>query len=208
MNYSRAIAEKLLEINAIKLRPYEPFQWASGWLSPIYCDNRILLSYPKIRSLVINAMQECADKFEPFDYIAGVATAGIPHGALLADRLEKPFVYVRAKPKSHGRQNQIEGYIPEGASALVIEDLISTGMSSLQAVNALKDAGIRIAGTLAIFTYGFPKAAQAFNEASVSLQTLTDYPTLLEVAREKGYIQEDSLEVLNRWRTAPDTWQP
>lgn len=208
MKYSRAIAEKLLEINAIKLRPNEPFQWASGWLSPIYCDNRILLSYPKIRSLVVNAMQEQAVNFEPFDYIAGVATAGIPHGALLADRLEKPFVYVRAKAKSHGRQNQIEGFIPKGASALVIEDLISTGMSSLQAVRALQEAGVRIAGTLAIFTYGFPTANQAFNEASILLQTLTDYTTLLEVAREKGYIKEESMEVLNRWRTAPDTWQP
>ncbi len=208
MNYKKEVAEKLLEINAIKLNPDAPFQWASGWLSPIYCDNRILLSYPKIRTLVINGMQSLADHFEPFEYIAGVATAGIPHGALLADRLGKPFVYVRSSPKSHGRQNQIEGHIPEGATALVVEDLISTGKSSLLAVDALKSAGVKVAATLAIFTYGFPQATKAFDEAAVPLQTLTDYATLLEVAIENGYIKSESLQLLNQWRLAPETWKP
>jgi orotate phosphoribosyltransferase len=208
MNYSKEIAAKLLETNAVKLRPEHPFQWASGWLSPIYCDNRVLLSYPKVRNLIVNGMLELSSQFGQYDYIAGVATAGIPHGMLLADRQEKPFVYVRAKAKEHGRQNQIEGYIPEGSKALVVEDLISTGMSSLQAVDALHQAGVQVVGVIAIFTYAFPQATQAFEQASCPLYTLTDYPTLLEVAQEQGYIEAEALALLDQWRIAPDSWKP
>jgi orotate phosphoribosyltransferase len=208
MNYSKEIAAKLLDVHAVKLSPEVPFQWASGWLSPIYCDNRVLLSYPKIRNLIIEGMQDLSAGFAPYDYIAGVATAGIPHGMLLADRQQKPFVYVRAKAKAHGRQNQIEGHIPEGASALVVEDLISTGMSSLQAVEALVHAGIKVVGVVAIFSYDFPQASQAFAQASCPLKTLTNYPTLLEVAKERGDIRPEALELLEQWRIAPESWKP
>lgn len=200
------IARKLLQINAIQLSPQKPFIWASGLRSPIYCDNRTILSYPEIRRSVIDAFEQRSAGFRPFNLIAGVATAGVPHGVLLADRLELPFVYVREKPKSHGRQNQIEGVVRQGDRALVIEDLISTGGSSLKAVEALREAGCEVAGVLAIFSYGFEKAEQAFREAGCPLQTLSHYGALLEEAVEMGRIGQEDLDMLRRWRQAPEDW--
>ncbi len=206
MKQSKAIARKLLEIRAVRLNPKQPFTWASGILSPIYCDNRLLLSHPSIRDFTTNGFVELAAQFDAFDVVAGVATAGVPHGVLLADRLHKPFVYVREKPKAHGRQNQIEGFLPENARVLVIEDLISTGGSSLKAVEALKAVGAQVVGTAAIFTYGFERATQAFEKADCSLKTLTDYDTLLEVAVEMGYVPSEDLAILSKWRVSPENW--
>ncbi len=206
MKQSKAIARKLLEISAVRLNPKQPFTWASGILSPIYCDNRLLLSHPSIRDFTTNGFVELSSQFSPFDVIAGVATAGIPHGVLLADRLHKPFVYVREKPKSHGRQNQIEGFLPENARVLVVEDLISTGGSSLKAVEALTEANAQVVGTAAIFTYGFERATNAFQKAHCPLKTLTDYDTLLEVAVEMGYIPAADLKILSQWRISPEKW--
>ncbi|MEY4936251.1 MAG: hypothetical protein RIS64_2610 [Bacteroidota bacterium] len=206
MKQSKAIARKLLEIRAVRLSPKQPFTWASGILSPIYCDNRLLLSHPSIRDFTTSGFVELSSQFDDFDVIAGVATAGIPHGVLLADRLHKPFVYVREKPKSHGRQNQIEGFLPENARVLVVEDLISTGGSSLKAVEALKEANAHVVGTAAIFTYGFERAANAFAKAHCPLQTLTDYDTLLEVAVEMGYVAAADLKILSQWRVSPEKW--
>ncbi len=206
MNAARQLARYLLQIKAIKLEPEEPFTWASGWKSPIYCDNRLALSYPEIRTFIKERFAEKAGRFEPFDLVAGVATAGIPHGVLLADRLEKPFVYVRSKPKAHGRQNQIEGLLEPGQRVLVIEDLISTGGSVLKAVEALRDAGAEIAGVLAIFTYGFAQAEEAFARAGVAWGTLTDYPTLLEEAVAAHYLDERWLATLESWRKDPARW--
>lgn len=206
MNIANEVAEKLLQINAVKLNPQNPFTWASGIQSPIYCDNRLVLSFPHVRSFVIEAFVEKAAQFEPFDIIAGVATAGIPHGALLADRLEKPFIYVREKAKSHGRQNQIEGNIFEGARILLIEDLISTGGSSLKAVETLREAGCEVVGILAIFSYGFQKATDVFNAARCPFDTLSNYNVLVEKAIEKHYISPNDLETLQHWRESPTTW--
>ena len=206
MKQSKAIARKLLEIRAVRLSPKQPFTWASGILSPIYCDNRLLLSHPSIRDFTTNGFVELSAQFGDFDVIAGVATAGIPHGVLLADRLHKPFVYVREKAKAHGRQNQIEGSLYENARVLVIEDLISTGGSSLKAVEALKEAKVQVVGTAAIFTYGFERATNAFSKADCLLKTLTDYDTLLEVAVEMGYIQAEDLKILSQWRVSPEKW--
>jgi orotate phosphoribosyltransferase len=206
MKQSKAIARKLLEIRAVRLSPKQPFTWASGILSPIYCDNRLLLSHPSIRDFTTNGFVELSAQFGDFDVIAGVATAGIPHGVLLADRLHKPFVYVREKAKAHGRQNQIEGSLPENARVLVVEDLISTGGSSLKAVEALKEANVQVVGTAAIFTYGFERATNAFSKANCLLKTLTDYDTLLEVAAEMGYVQPEDLKILSKWRISPENW--
>jgi orotate phosphoribosyltransferase len=200
------IAEKLLQIKAVKLSPQNPFTWASGIKSPIYCDNRLTLSYPGVRNLIIKAFVEKATAFEPFDIVAGVATAGIPHGALLADRLKKPFIYIREKAKSHGRQNQIEGILTEGARVLVIEDLISTGGSSLKAVEAIREAGGSVVGVLAIFTYGFTKAEQVFQEGNCPLITLSNYDILISKAIEKQYISSSDFETLQAWRRSPETW--
>ena len=200
------IANKLLEISAIKLQPKDPFTWASGLKSPIYCDNRVLLSYPEIRDMVKDAFVEKSKVFREFDVVAGVATAGIAHGALLADAIDKPFVYVRSKPKGHGMQNLIEGYLPEGAKVLVIEDLISTGMSSIAACNALKENGADLVGVLAIFTYGFPQAYEAFSEAGIPMDTLSNYRNLLEGALSTSYINEDEKEVLEAWNKNPKQW--
>lgn len=206
MNIANEVAQRLLQINAVKLNPQNPFTWASGIKSPIYCDNRLVLSFPAVRSFVIQAFVEKTLAFEPFDIVAGVATAGIPHGALLADRLEKPFIYVREKAKSHGRQNQIEGNIWEGAKVLLIEDLISTGGSSLKAVETLREAGCEVVGVLAIFSYGFQKAEDVFNAAHCPFDTLSNYNVLVEKAMDMQYISPNDLETLQNWRISPSTW--
>lgn len=200
------IANKLLEIKAIKLQPSDPFTWASGLKSPIYCDNRVLLSYPEIRDMVKNAFVEKIRLFKDFDVIAGVATAGIAHGALLADALKKPFVYVRSKPKGHGMQNLIEGYLPNASKVLVVEDLISTGKSSLAACDALIEAESEIIGVLAIFTYGFPSANQLFTDRKIPMDTLSNYRNLLNSAIDTNYITETEKTILESWNKDPRGW--
>ena len=206
-NTAQKTAELLLQINAIKLNPKNPFTWASGWKSPIYCDNRITLSFPEIRKFL---QQEFAtnivEKFGKPDVIAGVATGAIGIGLLVAEALDLPFVYVRPEPKKHGRQNQIEGHFEAGKSVVVVEDLISTGKSSLQAVEALRESGANILGMAAIFTYGFDVASENFKQADIELFTLSNYPTLLKSAVEKSYISQEDLETLSSWSTSPSTW--
>lgn len=206
MSNSSEVARHLLHIKAVKLDPQQPFTWASGMLSPIYCDNRIGLSYPAVRTFIKQALAAEAQAFGDFDVVAGVATAGIPQGALLADVLEKPFIYVRSAAKDHGRRNQVEGQIEEGQRVLVIEDLISTGGSSLKAVEALQDAGCVVVGVLAIFQYGFEAATTAFAEKGIGLKTLTDYDTLVQEAISQGYIAAADLETLRQWRANPEKW--
>ena len=208
MSIAHEIAERLLQIKAIKLSPNDPFTWASGIKSPIYCDNRLVLSYPEHRDAVRDAFCAVADTFGAYDLIAGVATAGIAHGALMADKLARPFAYVRSKAKQHGRQNMIEGEIPPASRVLVVEDLISTGGSCLQAVEALREAGHTVVGVLAIFTYNFDRASEAFQRAEVPFQTLSDYHHLLEIAERTHYISNADLQYLNDWRArtgAPKT---
>ena len=200
MSIATEIARHLLQIKAIQLSPNAPFTWASGIQSPIYCDNRIVLSYPEVRDVVRDRLVATADQFDGFDTVAGVATAGISHGALLADRLHLPFAYVRSKAKGHGRQNLIEGRIAEGARILVVEDLISTGGSCLQAVEALRAEGHTVVGVLAIFTYQFERAERAFAAAEVPFRTLSDYTHLLEEAVRTDYVSADDLQALRRWR--------
>ncbi len=206
---AKKTAELLLQINAIKLKPENPFTWASGWKSPIYCDNRIILSYPIIRNYI---REEIAKQVEILygkpDIIAGVATGAIGIGILVADYLGLPFIYVRPEAKSHGRQNQIEGQLEEDQNVVVIEDLISTGKSSLNAVNALADAGANIKGMLAIFTYGFEVASTNFEKQKIELHTLADYDHLIEQASETGYIKEKQLTTLMEWRKNPSQWKP
>lgn len=201
------VAQQLLQIKAIKLSPQNPFTWASGIKSPIYCDNRKVLSYPATRNIIKQSLVEQSEQFGAFDVIAGVATAGIPHGALLADALGLPFVYVRSKAKGHGMKNLIEGELKEGASVLVVEDLISTGGSCLKAVDALKAVNATISGVLAIFTYGFDAAIQNFKAADVPFATLSDYDTLVQFALETNYIESDMLKTLQEWRKSPQTWK-
>lgn len=203
---ARKIAGRLLEAEAVKLRPETPFTWASGRKSPIYCDNRILLSYPDIRKDLIEGFRQASLDMPSFGQVAGVATAGIAHGALLAHALELPFLYVRSKPKAHGRQNQIEGKLDLEKPVLVIEDLISTGGSSLKAIDALVEAGASIAGVLAIFSYGFEEARLAFEHAGYPMATLTTYPILLEEAVKGGFIAAEELETLEKWRANPAQW--
>jgi orotate phosphoribosyltransferase len=205
-NNAQRIAEKLLQINAVKLSPQNPFTWASGIKSPIYCDNRLVLSFPEARSLVVKSFVEKAAQFEPFDTIAGVATAGIPWGALIADRMKKPFIYIRDKPKAHGRQNQIEGLHTEGAKILVIEDLISTGGSSLKAVETVRSVNCEVVGVLAIFSYGFEAATTIFNESKCRFDTLSNYEILLDCAVKRGYVTASDVETLQNWRVSPSTW--
>jgi len=205
-NIATETANRLLQIKAIKLSPQKPFTWASGLKSPIYCDNRMVLSHPVIRRFIVDCFVEKSKNFAPFDLVAGVATAGIAHGALLADRLDLPFVYVRAKAKEHGRQNLIEGEVLGHERVLVIEDLISTGGSSLSAIEVLKEAGCTIAGELAIFTYGFDAATEAFNNAACPLDTLSHYDALIQEAARSGYITEAELELLQSWRADPKAW--
>ncbi|MDN3706131.1 orotate phosphoribosyltransferase [Myroides ceti] len=206
-NTAQKTAELLLQINAIKLNPKNPFTWASGWKSPIYCDNRITLSFPEIRTFLKNEFAaNIEQKYGKPDVIAGVATGAIGIGLLVAEALNLPFVYVRPEPKKHGRQNQIEGAFTKGQSVVVIEDLISTGKSSLQAVEALKENGAEILGMVAIFTYGFDVAAENFKNAGVALTTLSNYPTLLKTAVLKNYISEEEHETLKVWSSDPAGW--
>ncbi|UYW01826.1 orotate phosphoribosyltransferase [Flavobacterium agricola] len=206
-NTAQKTAELLLQINAIKLKPKNPFTWASGWQSPIYCDNRITLSFPEVRDFLSNEFAtNIVEKFGKPDVIAGVATGAIGIGMLVAQKLNLPFVYVRPEPKKHGRQNQIEGYLQAGQSVVVIEDLISTGKSSLQAVAALKDEGAIVKGMAAIFTYGFDVATTNFKNHEVNLFTLSNYPTLLEQAVKSDYISVEDLNTLKEWSKAPETW--
>lgn len=206
-NTAQKTAELLLQINAIKLNPKNPFTWASGWQSPIYCDNRITLSFPEIRNFLSDEFaKNIIKKFGKPDVIAGVATGAIGIGILVAEKLGLPFVYVRPEPKKHGRQNQIEGYFEAGQSVVVIEDLISTGKSSLQAVEALKESGAVVKGMAAIFTYGFAVAETNFATHNVNLFTLSNYSTLLEQAVVSNYISSDDLETVKQWSKSPDTW--
>ena len=203
----RKLAAGLLRIGAVLLRPDEPFTWASGWRSPIYCDNRRILSDPQLRSMVAEAFAEKVTALYPeAEVVAGVATGAIAHGVLAADRLGKPFVYVRPKPKDHGTGSQIEGNLPEGAKVVVIEDLVSTGMSSLAAVDALRKAGAEVLGMVAIFTYGFDLAADRFKEAGVRLSTLSNYGSLIDEATSAGVVKASDAEVLRSWRLNPANW--
>lgn len=207
MTDARAVAEKLLQVNAIKLNPEQPFTWASGWKSPIYCDNRRVLSFPYVRDFIKSEM--CNLIFQQFPdttLLAGVATAGIAWGAMAADQLKLPYIYVRPKPKEHGLGNQIEGFYEKGQRTVVIEDLVSTGKSSLQVVEVLKEQGLDVIGMVSIFNYGFPVATDAFSKTSLIYYSLTDYPTLIELALNKGLIQESQQEVLLKWREDPANW--
>ncbi|RYD51994.1 MAG: orotate phosphoribosyltransferase [Sphingobacteriales bacterium] len=207
MTTPKHFAEKLLQISAVKIEPQNPFTWASGWKSPVYCDNRTLLAHPHIRDFVKSELANMIlEHFPQADCIAGVATAGIPHGMLAADLLKLPFVYVRSKPKEHGRGNQIEGGLQPDAKVVVIEDLVSTGGSSLQAVEALRNAGAEVIGMCALFTYGFPVATEAFEKAGVPLKTISNYAALLETALEKGLVSGEDMETLQTWRESPSTW--
>lgn len=203
----RLFAEKLLKVKAIKLQPANPFTWASGWKSPIYCDNRKTLSYPSLRNFVkIEISRLILEKFGQVDAIAGVATGAIPQGALVADELNLPFVYVRSKPKDHGLENLIEGELRPGMKVVVIEDLVSTGGSSLKVVEALRQNGCEVIGMVASFTYGFQVAVEAFKAANVKLLTLTNYEAVLKVALDTDYIAEEDIEVLQAWRKDPANW--
>ena len=207
MTDKKAIAEKLLQINAIKLSIHQPFTWASGWKSPIYCDNRKALSFPFIRDFIKSEMCNIIfQSFEKADMIAGVATAGIPWGAMAADQLKLPYIYVRPKPKEHGLGNQIEGFYEQGKRVVVVEDLISTGKSSLQVVDVLKNAGLEVEGMVSIFTYGFEKAKKAFEEYNLVLKSLTDYDSLIALAIEKHSIPEVDQKALLNWRQDPANW--
>jgi orotate phosphoribosyltransferase len=202
-----AIARQLLEIDAIKLQPHDPFTWASGWISPIYCDNRLSLSFPEVRNYIKLAFSDLIKKHYPnAEAIAGVATAGIPQGALLADALELPFIYVRSSSKSHGRANQIEGTFFEGQKVVVLEDLISSGGSSLGAVDALRKKNIEVLGMTSIFNYGFPVAKQNFINKAVELIYLSDYSLLIDLALADGYIDDSDSATLQSWRASPETW--
>jgi orotate phosphoribosyltransferase len=208
MTNEKAVAEKLLQVGAVKLRPEEPFTWASGWKSPIYCDNRKVLSFPYTRDFIKSEM--CNVIFEGFpaaNLLAGVATAGIPWGAMAADQLKMPYIYVRPKPKEHGLGNQIEGSFEPGQKVLVIEDLISTGKSSLEVVKVLRDAGLEVIGMVSIFTYGFKQATQAFELASVPYKSLTNYSTLINMAVEKGTVSSETEALLLQWREDPANWK-
>ena len=204
----KLLAAKLLEVKAIKLQPNNPFTWASGWKSPFYCDNRKTLSYPRLRNFVkLEICHVIQSQFPEVAAVAGVATGAIPQGALVADELLLPYCYVRPKPKDHGMGNQIEGTIPEGAKVVVVEDLISTGGSSLKAVDALRKAGFEVVGMVASYTYGFPVAEEAFKAANLKLVTLSDYEHTTAIAAKTGYIKEEDLAVLAEWRKSPSSWK-
>lgn len=204
---AKKVAEYLLQIKAIKLEPKNPFTWASGWQSPIYCDNRITLSYPKIRNFLSNAMaQEIKKRYPQAKAIAGVATGAIGIGMLVAEALDLPFMYVRPEPKKHGRQNQIEGHFDSSAPTVVIEDLISTGKSSLQAVKALRSANINVLGMVALFSYEFDVATQNMQKEGVELTTLSGYGALIDTAIATNYIAPELKDILKKWREAPELW--
>ncbi|TYP73617.1 orotate phosphoribosyltransferase [Aquimarina intermedia] len=208
-NTAKKTAELLLQINAIKLQPQEPFTWASGWKSPIYCDNRITLSYPLIRNyLRENLAKFIEDKYGKPDVIAGVATGAIGIGMLVAEQLNLPFIYVRPEAKKHGRKNQIEGIVPSGKTVVVVEDLISTGQSSLNAVKALRECNAHVKGMVAIFNYGFDIAVQNFQTAELNLHTLSNYDNLLEQALDTNYINKEQHQTLQSWKKDPASWSP
>ena len=208
MTNEKAVAEKLLQIQAIKLNLETPFTWASGWKSPIYCDNRKTLSFPYIRDFVKSELCNVVfEKFPEAEMLAGVATAGIAWGAMAADQLKLPYIYVRPKPKEHGLGNQIEGFYEKGKKVLVIEDLVSTGKSSLQVVDVLKNAGIEVIGMVSLFTYGFDVAQQAFEHYKLPYHSLTNYETLIALAIEKGIVSADQQTVLLNWREDPANWK-
>ena len=208
MTDKKAIAEKLLQINAIKLNIEHPFTWASGWKSPIYCDNRKVLSFPFVRDFIKSEMCNFIfQTFENADMIAGVATAGIPWGAMAADQLKLPYIYVRPKPKEHGLGNQIEGFYEPGKRVVVVEDLVSTGKSSLQVVDVLKNAGLEVEGMVSIFNYGFQEAKNAFEKYQIPLKSLTDYDSLIALAIEQKSISESEQNVLLNWRQDPGNWK-
>ncbi len=201
------VAQKLLDIKAIRLQPQTPFTWASGWKSPIYCDNRLSLSFPDVRTFIKNQLVEVVRKnFPEVEAIAGVATAGIPQGALIADALDLPFIYVRSKAKGHGMENMIEGKVTSGQKVVVIEDLVSTGGSSLKAIEALKNTGFEVLGMAAIFTYGFELARKNFENAGVKLICLSDYEAMLPQAIQANYANDEDLNSLAEWRKSPETW--
>jgi len=208
IDIAKQVAKSLLQINAIILQPNNPFKWAAGWNSPIYCDNRKTLSYPEIRTNIKQGLAAIVkNHYKGANVIAGVATAGIPHGALVAEELGLPFIYVRSKAKEHGKKNQIEGYFEEGQSVILVEDLISSGKSSLDSAQVLKDAGMNVKGMVSIFTYGFDAAAENFKKAECEYVSLCDYSTLLPIAKEQQYVEESDLSVLNEWRDNPAIWK-
>ena len=203
----KLIASKLIEVKAIKLQPNNPFTWASGWKAPIYCDNRKTLSYPQIRSLIkLELARVISETFGDVEAIAGVATGAIAQGALVADLLGLPFVYVRSSPKDHGLENLVEGELKPNSKVVVIEDLISTGGSSLKAAEAIRNFGCEVLGMVAVYTHGFPMAEQNFEKAGVKLVTLTDYDQVIEEALRTGYISTENVELLREWRKSPETW--
>ena len=203
----KLIASKLIEVKAIKLQPNTPFTWASGWKAPIYCDNRKTLSYPQIRSLIkLELARVISETFGDVEAIAGVATGAIAQGALVADLLGLPFVYVRSSPKDHGLENLVEGELKPNSKVVVIEDLISTGGSSLKAAEAIRNFGCEVLGMVAVYTHGFPMAEQNFEKAGVKLVTLTDYDQVIEEALRTGYISAENVELLREWRKSPETW--
>ena len=206
MTTSEQIAADLLRIGAVALRPDDPFTWASGRLSPVYTDNRLTLSHPDVRGRIVGAFADALAEVGEVDAISATATAGIPHGALLADRAVLPFSYVRSSAKGHGRENRIEGRVEEGQRIVLVEDLVSTGGSVLSAAEALREAGATVVAALAVFTYGFPEADQAFEAAGLPLVTLTDFPALAESARQSGALGEDAWDVLRDWRDDPKGW--
>ena len=208
IDIAQQVAKSLLQINAIILQPNNPFKWAAGWNSPIYCDNRKTLSYPEIRTNIKQGLAAIVkNHYKGANVIAGVATARIPHGALVAEELGLPFIYVRSKAKEHGKQNQIEGCFEEGQSVILVEDLISSGKSSLDSAQVLKDAGMNVKGMVSIFTYGFDTAAENFKKAECEYVSLCDYSTLLPIAKEQQYVEESDLSVLNEWRDNPAIWK-
>ena len=208
IDIAQQVAKSLLQINAIILQPNNPFKWAAGWNSPIYCDNRKTLSYPEIRTNIKQGLAAIVKiHYKGANVIAGVATAGIPHGALVAEELGLPFIYVRSKAKEHGKQNQIEGCFEEGQSVILVEDLISSGKSSLDSAQVLKDAGMNVKGMVSIFTYGFDAAAENFKKAECEYVSLCDYSTLLPIAKEQQYVEQSDLSVLNEWRDNPAIWK-
>jgi len=205
--FSRELAKALLDINAVVLRPNDPFTWASGWNSPIYCDNRLTLRYPELRKQICKAFIDIIQQnFPDVEVITGTATAGIPHAAWIAGSLDKPLAYVRAKAKSYGLGNQIEGGVDKEQSTVVIEDLISTGGSAISVIDALQFIGAEVRAVLSIFTYGFDNAIEKFEKLDIPVYSLTDYNTLIEVAVEEGFIKQDDLNLLNRWRQNPEKW--
>jgi orotate phosphoribosyltransferase len=207
MTNEKAVAEKLLQVSAVSLNPEKPFTWASGWKSPIYCDNRKVLSFTHIREFIKSEMCNLIfDKFPDANLLAGVSTAGIAWGALAADQLKLPFVYVRPKPKEHGLGNQVEGYFESGQKTVVIEDLVSTGKSSLQVVETLRKADLEVMGMVSIFTYSFGVAKEAFERAGVVYYSLTNYPTLIKLAIEKGIVSPDQESILLKWKDDPSAW--